>query len=50
MHFDFGGIAASSLLGALACPLLLVAGVMTRWLPWPALVARMQTINPWRES
>jgi len=50
MHFDFGGIAAFSLLGVLACPLLLFASVMTRWLPWRTLVSRIESINPRRVS
>jgi len=50
MHLDFGGIAAFSLLGALTCPLLLVAGVMSRWLPWRTLVTRIESINLRRVS
>ncbi len=45
---DIGGIAALSLLGALACPLLLVVGIVSRWVPWQTLAATVRRSHPRR--
>ena len=47
---DIGGIAALSLLGALDCPLLLVVGIVSRWVPWRTLAARVRKLDPRRVS
>jgi hypothetical protein len=37
------GITTVSLFWAVACPLLLVAGLVSRWLPWRTLVTKVRT-------
>ncbi len=41
---DFGGVALLSLLGVLACPLLMAVGLLRRWLPWRTIVAKARGI------
>jgi hypothetical protein len=47
---DVGGIAMLPLLGALVCPLLLVVGIVGRWLPWRMLPAKVHKPTPRRAS
>jgi hypothetical protein len=48
MHIE--GIATLSLLGALNCPLLLVLGIVGRWVPWRTLVTKVRKLDSWRVS
>jgi hypothetical protein len=45
---DLSGVAAISLLTALACPLLMVLAVVGRWLPWRQWVTRVHNRVPRR--
>jgi hypothetical protein len=47
---ELGGIAIVTLLGMLACPLLMVIAAVGRFLPWRQWTARLRSANARRMS
>jgi hypothetical protein len=45
---ELGGIAIVTLLGLLACPLLMVIAAVGRFLPWRQWAAKLRNAESWR--